>query len=83
MWVRGHAKKLHIDRKITTILNEGGDDADDALAAAAAAHHAAPQAMTEAANERQRTALVTHSFAAELLFRRRVALLALHETDHG
>ena len=48
-----------------------------------AAHHAAPQALTEAAIGRQRTAMVTHSFASELFFRRRVALLALHEADHG
>ena len=33
--------------------------------------------------ERQRTALVTNCFASELLFRRRVALLALHGADHG
>ena len=48
-----------------------------------AAHHAAPQALTEAAIGRQRTATDTHSFASELLFRRRVALLALHQADHG
>ena len=66
-----------------TSLNKGGNEAADALASAAAAHHAAPQAWTEAAIDRQRTAWVAHSFAAELLFRRRVALLALHEADHG
>ena len=68
--VTGHAKKLHIGRHITTSLNKGGNDAADALASAAASHHAAPQALTEAAIERQRTALLTHSFAAELLFQK-------------
>ena len=42
-----------------------------------------PQTLTEAACERQRTALITHSFASELLFRRRAGLLALHEADHA
>ena len=73
VWVKGHAKKLHIDQHITTSLKKGGNDAADALASAAAAHHAAPQALAEAAFERQRTTLVTHSFAAELLVRRRVS----------
>ena len=82
VWVKGHATKLNIDRQITTTLNKGGNDAADALASAAGAHHAAPQALTEAAIGRQRTAMVMHSFASELLFKRRVALLALHEADH-
>ena len=82
-FVRGHATKLHIDRQITTSLNNRGNDAADSWASAAAAHHAAPQALTEAAIGRQRTAMVTHSFASGLLFRRRVALLALREADHG
>ena len=83
VWVVGHATKVHIDRQITTSLDKGGKDAADALASAAAAHHAAPQALTEAVIDRQRTAWDTHSFAAELLFRIRVALLALHEADRG
>ena len=70
-------------QQVTTTLNKGGSDAADALASAAAAHHAAPQTLTDAACERQRTALITHSFASELLFRRRAALLALHEAEHG
>ena len=82
MWVQGRAKKLH-DRQINSSLNRSGYDAAVALASAAAAHHAAPQALTEAAIDRERTAWVTHSFAAELIFRRRVALSALHEADHG
>ena len=49
----------------------------------AAAHHSAPKVLTDAALVRQRTALATHCFASELLFRKRVALLALHEADHG
>ena len=81
-WVKGHATKLHIDLQITTTLDKGGNDASNSLASAAAAHHVAPQALTEVAIGRQRTAMVTHSFASELLFRRRVALLALHEADH-
>ena len=68
MWVKGHATKAHIDRQVTTTLNKGGNDAADALASAAAAHHAAPQTLTDAACERKRTALITHSFASELLF---------------
>ena len=76
-------QKVHIDRQITTSLNNGGNDAADALASAAAAPHAAPQTLTEAAIDRQRTARDTHSFAAELLFRKRVASLALHEAHHG
>ena len=68
VWVKGHATKAHIDRQVTTTLNKGGNDAADALASAAAAHHAAPQTLTDAAYERQRTALITHSFASELLF---------------
>lgn len=83
VWVKGHATKSHIDWRGTTTLNLGGTDAADALASAAAARHAAPQILTDAAYERQRTALITHSFASELLFRRRAALLALHEADHG
>ena len=83
VWAKRHATKLHIDQQITTTLNNGGNDAADALASAAAAHHAAPQALTEAAIGRQRTAMVTHSFAAELLFGRRAALFALHDADHG
>ena len=82
VWVKGHATKAHIDRQVTTTLNKGVDDAADALASAAA-HHAAPQTLTDAAYERQRTALITHSFASQSLFRRRAALLALHEVDHG
>ena len=78
-----HATKSHINWQVTTTLNKGGNDAADALASAAAAHHAAPQTLTDAAHERQRTALITHSFASELLFRRRTASLALHEADHG
>ena len=83
VWVKGHATKAHIDRQVTTTLNKGGDDAAGALTSVAAAHHAAPQTLTDAAHERQRTALITHSFASELLFRRRAALLTLHEADHG
>ena len=82
-WVKGHATMTHINRRITTSLDKGGNDAADALASAAAAHHSAPKTLTDAALERQRTALVTHCFASELLFRRRVALLALHGADHG
>ena len=82
-WVKGHATKIHIDRQVTTTLNKGGNYAADALASAAAARHSAPQTLTEAAYERQRTAMITHSFASDLLFRRRAALLALHEADHG
>ena len=82
VWVKGHVTKFHIDRHVTTTLNKGGNDAADALASAAA-QHAAPQTLTDADYERQRTALTTHSFASELLFRRRAALLALHEADHG
>ena len=81
VWVKGHATKIHIDRQITTSLNKGGNHAADALTSAAAAHHVAPQTLREAAYERQRTALITHSFASELLFKRRAALLALHEAD--
>ena len=69
-------------RRRHTLTGKGGNDAADALACAAAAHHAAPQTLTDAAYERKRTALITHSFASELLFRRRAALLALHEADH-
>ena len=83
VWVKGHATKMHIDQQVSTTLNKGGNDAADVLASAAAAHNVALQTLTEAAFERQRTALVTHSFASELLFRRRAALLALHEADHG
>ena len=83
VWVKGHATKLHIDRQITTSLNKGGNYPADALTSPAATHHAAPQALTEAAVDKQRTASVTHSVDAELLFRRRVALLALREADHG
>ena len=83
MWVKGHATMVHINRRITTTLDKGGNDAADALASAAAAHHSAPQVLTDAALVRQPTALATHCFASELLFRRRVALLALHEADHG
>ena len=50
------------------LVNKGGNDAADTLASAAAAHQDAPQALTEAAIGRQRTAMVTHSFASELLF---------------
>ena len=82
VWVKGQATRVHIDRQITTSLMEGSDAAD-ALASAAAAFHAAPQSLTDAAIDRQRTAWDTHSFAVELLFRRRVALFALHEADHG
>ena len=82
-WVKGHATTVHINRRITTTLDKGGNDAADALASAAAAHHSAPKVLTDAALVRQRTALATHCFASELLFRRRVALLALHEADHG
>ena len=57
VWVQGHARKVHTDRQITTTLNKGGNDAADALASVAAAHRAAPQALTEAAIDRQRTAL--------------------------
>ena len=81
VWVKGYATKVHIDRQITTSLNKGSDDAADALASAAAAFHAAPQSLTDAAIDRHRTAWDTHSFAAELLFGRRVAFLALHEAD--
>ena len=77
--VKGHATKAHINQQVTTTQNKGGNDAADALVSAAAAHHAAPQTLTDAAYERQRTALITHSFASELLFRRR----AVHEADHG
>ena len=83
VWVKGHATKPHVDRQVTTTLNKGGNDAADALASAAAAHHAVPRTLTDAASERQRTALITHSFASELLFRKRAALSALHEADHG
>ena len=83
VWVKGHATKAHLDRQVTTTLNKGGKDAGDALASAAAAHHAAPQTLTDAPYERQRTALITHSFASELLLRMRAALLALPEADHG
>ena len=55
-------------------LDKGGNDAADALASAAAAHHSAPKALTDAAFERQRAALIARSFASELLFRRRAAL---------
>ena len=72
LWVKGHATKVHIDRQITS-LNKGGNDAADALASAAAFH--APQSLTDAID--RRTAWDTHNFAAELLVRRRVALLAL------
>ena len=60
-------RRRYIDLQITTSLNKGCNDAADALASAAAAHHAAPQALTEAARERQRTALITRSFASEFL----------------
>ena len=76
-WVKGHATTVHINRRITTTLDKGGNDAADALASAA------PKVLTDAALVRQRTALATHCFVSELLFRRRVALLALHEADHG
>ena len=76
VWVKGHATKAHIDQQVTTTLNKGGDDAADALAFVAAAHHAAPRTLIDAAYERQRTALITHSFASVLLFRRRAALTA-------
>ena len=58
VWVKGHATKAHIDRQVTTTLNKGGNDAADALASAAA-HHAAPRTLTDAAYDRQRTALIT------------------------
>ena len=70
------------DPESAALADKGGNDAADALASAAAAFPAAPQLLTDAAIDRQRTAWDTHSFAAELLFRRRVALLALHEADH-
>ena len=73
---KGHATKAHIDQQVTTTLNKGGNDAADALAFVAAAHHAAPRTLIDAAYERQRTALIMHSFASELLFRRRAALTA-------
>ena len=82
VWVKGHATKAHINQQVTTTLNKGGNDAADALASATAAHHAAPRTLTDAAYERQRTALITHSFASELLFGR-PALSALHEADLG
>ena len=65
-WVKGHATMVHINRRITTTLDKGGNDAGDAL-----------EVLTDAALVRQRTALATHCFASELLFRRRLALLAL------
>ena len=64
-------------------MDNGGNDGADALASPAAVHHAALQALTEAAARGQHTALATHSFAAALLFRRRVALLASREANHG
>ena len=84
VWVKGYATKVRIDRQVTTTLDKGGNDAADALASAAAAHHAAPQTLTDVACEWQRIALLTHSFASELLFifRWRAALFALHEADH-
>ena len=75
--------RLNDTRRREFVWVKGGNDAEDALASAAAAHHASPHTLTGAAFERQRTALITHSFASELLFRRRAALLALHEADHG
>lgn len=57
VWVKGHAAKVHIDQQITTSLIKGGTDAADALASAGAAFHAAPQSWTDAAIDRQRTAL--------------------------
>ena len=49
-------------------LDKGRNDVADSLASAAAAHHAAPQALTEAATQRQLVALSTHMFVAEQLF---------------
>ena len=66
VWVKWHATKAHIEWQVTATLNKGGNDAADALASAAAAHYAAPQTFTDAAHVRQRTALITHSFASEL-----------------
>ena len=83
VWFKGHPTKARIDRQVTTSLDKGGNDAADALASAAAAHHGAPQTLTDAAYERQRTGLIAHSCASELFFRRRAALLALREADHG
>ena len=71
-WFKRHATKIHIDREITTTLAKGGTDAVDALASAAAAHHAAPQALIEAATKRQRVALSTHIFVADLLLQQRM-----------
>ena len=58
-------------------------DAADALRSAPTAHHVAPQALIEATTKRQRAALTTRVFAADLMFSRREALLAMSEADHG
>ena len=77
VWIKGHATRIHIDREITTTLDNGGNDAADALASAAAAHHAAPQAQIEAATKRHRVDLAT----AALLLQRRDVLCSMSEAD--
>ena len=58
----GMRRRAHIDWQVTTTLNKGLNDAADALASVAAAHHVAPRTLTDAAYERQRTALMTAQF---------------------
>ena len=69
VWVKGHATKAHIDRQVTTSLTP---QTHWHLLLRHITRHR--RLLTDAAHERQRTALITHS--SELLFRRR-------EADHG
>ena len=71
-------------REITNTLDKGRNAVADALASAAAAHHAASPALTESATKRQRVALSTQMFVADLLFLTTYFfLLSMSEVDVG
>ena len=77
-WVKGHAKKIDIDRGRTTWEDKVGNDGTDELAAAGAEAHAVESEVTQSASLRKLGAKSIHGMMVCVLEARMAEEARLH-----